>query len=421
MYQAGRKAPLEGGVAGDDPPPSLRRNVVYLGITSLITDVSSEMVASVLPLYLVFHLKQTPLGYGAIDGLRQGATAFLALGSGFLTDRSRKHKQIAAVGYALSAICNLGLLLVGGVLSALAGITLLDRLGKGMRVVPRDALISLSTPRASLGRAFGLHRALDTTGSMLGPIAAFALLAFLPDAFDVVFVMSFFVALIGLGVLVAFVENPRDPEGETGRPRVSLAGALGLLSGARFRTTLVVGAVLGAMTISDGFVYLVMQKRIHFEAHYLPLLYVATPLVYMLLALPFGRLADRVGRGRVYVFGYALLLLLYACALLPGFGLPQLALVVVLLGAYYAATDGVLMALVSALLPSELRASGLALITTTTNLGRFAASLLFGWLWSAYDTRIAVVVFAAGLLVALAGATIALARVQPPSNVRAEP
>ena len=405
MYLAERTAQLTKSLAD----PTLRSdrarvepNVVYLGLTSLITDISAEMVASVLPIYLVFRLQESPLGFGALDGLRQGATAVLALASGLFTDRSRRHKEVATLGYATSALSTLGLLFMGGTWANLAILVVLDRLGKGMRVAPRDALISLSAPREGLARAFGIHRALDTTGSMIGPIVAFALLHFLPNSYDTVFTTSFLVALIGLGVLVTFVHNPRNERGGVASTRVTLRAAAELLRGPRFRTIVLTAAALGLMTVSDGFIYLVMQRRIRFAESSLPLLYVATPAVYMLLAVPMGRLADRIGRRQVFVSGYATLLLLYGCALLPSFGTPQLVLTVVLLGAYYASTDGVLMALVSATLPVELRTSGIAIVSTANNLARLVASLLFGAIWSAYDVNVALGAFAVGLFLVLA-------------------
>src|SRR5439155_5389271 len=132
----------------------------------------------------------------------------------------------------------------------------LDRTGKGIRTAPRDALISLSTPREQLGTAFGVHRALDTTGAMLGPLLAFALLAVAPGRFDTVFVVSFCVALVGLGILTLFVEKPsrtERPAPTPAEPSPSLRAAWGLLAAPRFRVLMVAGSLLGLATMSDGF------------------------------------------------------------------------------------------------------------------------------------------------------------------------
>ncbi len=391
--------------------PRVSRTVLFLGLTSLFTDISAEMVATVLPLYLVLNLQLTPLAFGVIDGLYLGAAALVRLVAGFVADRSRRHKDVAVAGYALSAVSRLGLIAAGPAWVAFAGIVLVDRLGKGIRTAPRDALISLSSPREGLATAFGVHRALDTAGAMIGPLIAFGLLTLVPGAYDAVFVVSLCAALIGLGILTLFVDNRPVPTAAPNAPTVvSIRAAARLVRAPRFSTLLLVGAVLGLATMSDGFLYLTLQRRLDFRVGFFPLLYVATALVYMLLALPAGRLADRFGRGRVFVGGYALLLLVYTALLLPSVGTAEVGVYVVLLGAYYAATDGVLMALASAVLPEDLRSSGLALLTTATSLARLVASILFGLLWTWQGVEIAVWVFMGGLVTAMVLTTAALAR-----------
>lgn len=392
--------------------PLVARTVLLLGLTSLFTDISSEMVSTVLPLYLVYTVGLSPVAYGLIDGLYQGAGALVRVASGFLGDRFRRHKEVASVGYGLSAVCKLGFLAAGGVVGALSAIIVLDRTGKGIRTAPRDALISLSTPKEQLGTAFGVHRALDTTGAMIGPLLAFGLLALAPGRFDAIFVVSFLVALVGLGILVLFVENHREerPAAEQ-KPDVKLRDAARLLRSRSFATVIALGCILGVATMSDGFVYVGLQHRLGFETRFLPLLYVGTSLVYMVLAVPVGKLADRFGRLRVFAGGYGLLLALYAVLLAPNIGPVGLVLCLLLFGTYYAATDGVLMALASPLLPEETRGSGLALLTTGTTLSRLFGSLAFGALWSLAGLNTAVVVFVIGLAAALAVTLVAGRRV----------
>jgi MFS family permease len=377
------------------------RNVVNLGLTSLFTDISSEMVSTILPLYLVFFLRFTPLQFGMLDGLYQGGAALIRLGGGVAADRLQRYKEVAAVGYGLSAVSKLGLLFgAAGGPGLLAASLFLDRTGKGIRTAPRDALISLSSTPANLGLSFGVHRTLDTCGAMLGPLVAFGLLALIPNGFDVIFVASVCFALVGLGVLVLFVEN--RPPAQPHTPQPTLALMRELLRIPRFKYLVVAAACLGVATVSDGFLYLTLQHRLTFAASFIPLLYVATSGVYFLLALPAGRLADQFGRGRVFVAGYGLLLGVYAILLLPqGLGTEALALCILLFGAYYAATDGVLMAFASSLLPGEARTSGLATLTAATGLGSLAASLIFGALWTLFGPETAVSVFASALVLAV--------------------
>ena len=386
------------------------RNVILLGLVSLFTDVSSEMVATILPLYLVYTLGLSPTQFGVVDGLYQGSAALVRVAAGFTGDRLRRHKEVAGVGYLLSALVK-PLFLAAGSASAVGGLVLADRIGKGIRTAPRDALISLSAPRAELGTAFGVHRALDTTGAMLGPLVAFVLLALAPRAYDAVFVVSFFVALVGLAILFLFVERPVDAE-PLERQDVSVRGAAMLLGARHFRTLVVVAAVLGLTTISDGFLYLNLQRRLDFDPAFFPLLYVGTALVYMLLAIPVGRLADRVGRLRVFVAGYGVLLAAYLALLLPTVGPAQALPYLLLLGCYYAATDGVLMAIASSYLPPSLRGSGLALLVTATSLARLLSSVVFGIVWASLGVNVAVVLFSAALLAALTLSAAALRRMR---------
>jgi MFS family permease len=386
------------------------RTVLLLGAVSMLTDISSEMVATVLPLYLVYSLGFTPLQFGLVDGLYQGASALVRLASGFTADRRRRHKEVATVGYALSAVCKLGLVLVGSAFSAIGALVLLDRTGKGIRTAPRDALISLTSERENMATAFGVHRALDTTGAMLGPLVAFGLLTLAPLAFDSLFLVSFCVALVGLGVLVLFVRNPPAASDAPPAPPPSLRDAGRLLRVPGFRMLLLVGGTLGLATLSDAFLYLGLEQRADFHPSVFPLLFVGTASAYMLLAIPAGRLADRVGRGRVFVSGYALLLLVYGLLLLSPAGWPMLPSAVLLLGAYYAATDGVLMAIGSSLCPPELRGTGLAMLGTATSIARLFASILFGAVWVAVGMESAIACFAAVLLLALGLAAISLAR-----------
>ncbi len=373
--------------------------VWFLGLTSLLTDVSSEMITSVLPLYLVVHLGISPLGFGVVDGLQHGVSALLRLASGALADRFHRHKEVAAAGYALSAACRLALLPAGGSLPALAAIVAADRAGKGIRTSPRDALISLAASRGAQGVAFGVHRSLDAAGAMLGPVLAFVLLARQPDGYHGLFVVSFLVALAGLGALLLLVPGDR-PARRAARPP-ALAELSSLLRDRTLRRIALAAGVLGLAVVSDAFLYLVLQRRGGFAASSFPLLFVATSVSAALLATPLGALADRVGRRAVFLAGHAVLLPAYAAAMLADPGWGAVAACVALLGVHYAATDGVLMALASAGLARTQRASGFAVVTTVASLARFAGSVLFGLVWSVAGLGAALALFAGLLLLAL--------------------
>lgn len=208
--------------------------------------------------------------------------------------------------------------------------------------------------------------------------------------------------MIGLGILTLFVENqPVASDDAISEPAPTPRAALRMVRAPGFTPLLVVGTVLSLTTMSDSFLYLTLQRRLDLDIGFFPLLYVATALVYMVLAVPIGQLADRVGRVRVFIGGYLLLLLVYASLLLPTTGIGQVVVALLLFGAYYAATEGVLMALASTVLPGALRSSGLAVLTTATSLARLVASILFGLVWTWQGVTVAVWVFVAGLIIAI--------------------
>jgi len=391
--------------------PAVPPTVWYLGWTSLLTDVSSEMVNGILPLYLVGYLRLSPLQFGIIDGLYQGVSAVLRLAGGYVADRWGRYKETAVAGYAISAVCRLGLLVPGASWTFLASVIAVDRTGKGLRTAPRDAMITLTSTKANLATSFGVHRSMDAAGALAGPLVAFLILAVAPERFDIIFVVSFCVALVGLGVLVTFVDGSAIGTLEVPK-RPSLPGMLRSLFTQSAFVLLSIGAVLLSLaTMSDAFIYLTLQQRLQFAPSVFPLLYVATSLVYAGFAAPAGRLADRFGSRQVFLAGYVALGIVYVSLLLPGAGALSAVLGIVALGAYYAATDGVLMAIAGRLLPPAHCATGLAALATMTSLARLFSSVAVGWLWTTGDVATTVRVFGTALIAAIAIAAFALSRI----------
>jgi MFS family permease len=424
MYTLVRGSLQQAGATGTPPTkagllPRVSRTVLSLGFTSLFTDVSSESVNAVLPLYFLVALRFTPFAFGFIDGINQGAAALVSVFSGVLADRWRRPKTIAASGYGLSALARFLLVGAGGFWPALTAAIGVDRIGKGIRTAPRDAMIAgASTPEA-LGTAFGVHRALDTLGAVLGPIIAFVILSRTADSFSAVFVVSCCFALVGLAVLLVFVSPDRRavvvPAPSTREP-LSMGAVMQLVAAPRFGMLLVVSSVLSLATISDGFLYLVLQRGLHFSIGFFPLLYVGTSLAYFVLAVPAGWLADHVGTGRVFVGGYVLLLLVYTALLRGSFRPLLVAGYLGVFGAYYAATDGVLRAHASVLLPPAMRTSGLGLLTTATSLASLLSSVLFGGIWTLWGSHVAVMCFVSALAAATVLASFQLIVAKPASG-----
>jgi MFS family permease len=288
-----------------------------------------------------------------------------------------------------------------------------DRTGKGLRTAPRDALISLSSTPGTRGRAFGVHRAMDTAGALLGPLVAFWVLRATVDGYDAVFTVSFCVAALGVLVLVLFVPGGRGTPVPAQRP--TLRAAFALLRRRDLRRITVCALLLGLATVSDSFVYLLLQRRLGVPDRWFALLPLGTAAAFLLLAVPLGRLADRVGRWTVFLAGHGALLAGYGLLLGSWHGTALPWLVLALHGCFYAATDGVLMAAASDSVPEGLRSSGLAVVQTGQALTRFACSLLFGAAWTVWGDRAAL----AGAAVALAGCVVVALTLRPKAVVGA--
>jgi MFS family permease len=398
--------------AADEPsqPPRRRAvlmlsgNVFALGTVSLVTDISAEMVTAVLPVYLVLGLHLSPAVYGVIDGTYTGATAVLRLVGGYIADRIHRRKSVAGLGYALSALAKLGLLAVGNSVGAIGAVIAVDRAGKGLRTAPRDALITLSAPPHLYGRAFGVHRMMDTVGAFAGPLVALAILATTAQAYDAVFVASFCIAAFGVLMLVLFVRDRRGSQ--PSKNTVALSAVGGLLRAAPVRRLVLAAGLAGLVTIGDGFVYLLLQRREQLSIGWFPLLAVGTNLSYLLLAMPLGMLADKIGRLKVVLGGYTALVLIYLLLFGPIGGWPLLVMVLALYGLFYASTDGVLIALAGPVLPTALRTTGIALVQTAQALSYLVSSVLFGLAWTAWGPASAT--RTAAVLVVLAVLAVAL-------------
>ena len=384
--------------------------VVTLGIVSLLTDISSESVAAILPLYITGVLGLSTIAFGVLDGLYQGVSAIVRIAGGYASDRLDQPKWVAFTGYALAAVARVGLLFASG-FAAITAVVTADRIGKGIRTAPRDALITASSEPGSLGRAFGVHRMLDNIGAALGPLIAFVILLVVPEGFHIVFTASLAFALIGVLVLGLVVPNVRTRPApgaavrrHTRRPRFDWRR---IWSG-RMRRVLAAAGILGVLTIGDGFVYLVLQARSDFAAQWFPLLYVGTNVAFLAFAIPLGKLADRVGRGRVFVGGHLALLGAYVVAALAVEDLVATVMCLVFLGAFYAATDGVLAALAAEATTTQTRATGIAAAQTVVALSRFVSAAGFGVLWFAVGREPAMIVVAVLLAVAVPVAALVL-------------
>ncbi|GAA1953921.1 MFS transporter [Microbacterium deminutum] len=385
--------------------------VIMLGIVSMLTDISSESVAAILPLYITGILGLSTIAFGFLDGLYQGTSALVRIGAGYVSDRGEQPKWVAFTGYALAAVARVGLLFASG-FAAITAVVTADRIGKGIRTAPRDALITATSRSDNLGTSFGVHRTLDNIGAAVGPLLAFFILLVIPDGFQVVFVASLAFALIGVAILGIIVPNVRTGA-KTTHSTDSTAPDAAPIAPAKpkfdwsvvlkgpMRRVLAAAGILGVLTIGDGFIYLVLQSRSDFAAQWFPLLYVGTNVAFLAFAIPMGRLADRIGRARVFVFGHLALLSAYFIAAMPIADFAATVLCLAFLGLFYATTDGVLAALAAQLTTPETHGTGIAAAQTVVAVTRFIAAVGFGYLWYALGREQSLIVVAILLAVAI--------------------
>lgn len=400
--------------------------VIALGLTSFFTDISSEMVAAVVPIFLTVQLGFSPAAFGLFQAAYELANALLRMAGGLIADRTRKPKETAAFGYGLSTLTRVGLL--GSAVASLPAVPFLlaDRLGKGLRTGPRDAMISLATPEKAWGTAFGFHRSLDATGALLGPLIAFGVLWALPGSFDAVFMLSVGFGMIGFAVIMTWVRNPTTLTPAAPTPMLLSIGQH--WSNRGFRRILLLGGAFGLFSIGDAFAYLVILESSKdtdavglsgFGTQWFPLLFAGTAIGFLVTATPLGRLADSIGRARVWVIGQLCLGGVYALLLTKPTSVFAIISVLALLGLYYGATDGVLPALAAGVIPEHLRSGGLALLTTVVALARMISALGFGLIWDRRSVDSALSVALVGIVATVVVVSgLALLRESP---TRAEP
>jgi MFS family permease len=389
-----------------DPPQSFLRwreiptGVWALGVVSLLMDLSSEMIHALLPLYLVAVLGTSALAVGVIEGIAEATTMVVKIFSGALSDRLGKRKWLATAGYGLAAFTK-PVFPLAPTLGWLIGARFVDRVGKGIRGAPRDALIADLTPAAVRGAAFGLRQSLDTVGAVLGPLVAIVLMALTADDFKFVFWVAVVPAFLSFAVIAFGVGEPDRPAGSKPvRSPLSLA-ELGRL-GSAYWLIVAVASVFTLARFSEAFLLLRAQS-LGLGLTLVPAVMVLMNIVYALAAWPSGVLSDRIGRFGLVAGGFALLL---AADLVLAFatGVGMLGLGVALWGLHMGLTQGLLASLVADTAPVDLRGTAFGMFNLTGGAATLVASVLAGELWDRVGpdgTFIAGAVFTAVALAAL--------------------
>jgi MFS family permease len=380
---------------------ALPRGVWVLGFVSLLMDVSSEMIHSLLPLYLTVGLGASALAVGLIEGVAEATALIVKVVSGVLSDRWRNRKGLAALGYGLGAFSKPFFAMATGPGLVFAA-RFADRIGKGIRGAPRDALVADLTPAAVRGAAFGLRQSLDTVGAFVGPLLAMALMLAWHDDFKAVFWIAVVPGVLSF-LLIAF--GVREPEAKVakaaGPPRFNATTVRSL--GRPFAWVAIAGATLTLARFSEAFLVLRGQS-LGLEVALAPLVMVGMSAVFALSAYPAGLLADRMPARTLLIGGVALLIAAdIVLAVAPGLG--ALGIGVALWGLHMGATQGLLAALVARTAPEHLRGTAFGVFNLACGLSMLAASVIAGALWQ-YAGPAAT--FIAGAAFATASAMIAL-------------
>ena len=362
------------------PPPSstarLPTAIWALGLVSLLMDVSSEMIHALLPLFMVDALGMSVALVGLLEGLAEATALLLKVFSGVISDWFGRRKPLALLGYGLSAVTKPLFALATGPGLVFAA-RLLDRVGKGIRGAPRDALVADLAPPEQRGAAFGLRQALDTVGAFLGPLLATALMLLWADNFRAVFMVALVPALLCLLVLALGVQEPESPHAARRANPIARASLRRLP--AAYWWVVGVGGVFTLARFSEAFLVLRAQQ-VGVGLALVPLVMVAMNAVYAASAYPFGKLADRVPPRTLLAVGLAVLIAADG-VLAVGTHWSGLLLGVALWGVHMGMTQGVLAAMVAGSAPADLRGTAFGFFNLVSGGAMLAASVVAGSLW----------------------------------------
>jgi MFS family permease len=360
---------------------AIPRTVLALGLVSLFMDVSSEIIHSLLPVFLVTILGAGALSVGFIEGIAEAATPITKLFSGAISDWIGKRKPLILLGYGLAALTKPLFPLASGIGTVLVA-RFVDRIGKGIRGAPRDALIGDITPVELRGTAFGLRQAMDTVGAFVGPLLAMLVMAVSTNNFRLVFWIAVVPAIISVLLIVYGVHEPDALPRMERRPFPIQQSELGRLDSA-YWWLVGIATILTLGRFSEAFLLLAAQ-HVGLAVALVPGVLVMMNIVYAASAYPFGRLSDAVSRRVLLAFGA--IFLIAADMVLATAGTPWRVFVGVMLwGLHMGATQGLLSTLVVDAAPADLRGTALGMYNLITGGALLVASVLAGWLWTAFS------------------------------------
>lgn len=382
------------------------RNVTVLGIVSFFTDFSTEMISGMLPSFIVTELGASKALLGGIEGSAELVSYAFRLVSGSLSDKLRRRKIFILLGYGLSTISKPFFSVSFNWIDVLI-VRIIDRIGKGVRTAPRDALISDSVTESTSGKAFGIHRTLDQTGAIAGPIAAYALLQF----FDVrdIFILSLIPGIIAIIILVFFVKEVIG-KGTTEEMQKNF---LYLLKQNRpFTILLLLTGIFGLGAYNYSFILLNSSDVGVIESS-IPLVYATINITHTAVSIPSGIIADRIGKEKVLILGYGILLISSFLMLILSGNFLYAFVIALIYGIYVGITETVQRAVLPKYVDSNLRGTAYGLYSLIIGVGFFIGNILFGYLWDAYSLDVSISFSSIFVASAMIGMTVFIKKFNP--------
>ena len=354
--------------------------IFVLGMVSLLTDLSSQMIVPILPLYLTSVLHVQVGTVGIIEGTAESTASVLKFFSGWISDRFGKRKWLMVGGYGLSNLIK-PFFALSSTWGQVLFIRFADRFGKGIRTSPRDAILADTTTKEERGKAFGFRRSMDTLGAALGPFVAYLILTLWGGSYQAVFWVSAIPGLIATLLLIFYLKDKSNPKiiqsDARSLPAISFKGL-----GSRFVWFTLITTLFTIGNFSDVFLIL-RAKDVGMAAEYIPLTYFAYNIVTSIFSTPFGMISDRIGRRPVLITGYVMFALIYL-----GFGLVHTVLGIWILffiyGLYYATTEGIQKSYVADMVPEGQRGMAMGTFNALTGIAALPASVLAGFLWQSF-------------------------------------
>ncbi len=369
----------------------LEKNIFLLGVISFFNDFSSEMILSVFPAFFTSVLHAGAASLGLVEGIAEAGANFIKIYSGRLSDKIQKRKPFIVLGYLLSVATRPIYPFVSTILGVI-GLRVTDRIGKGLRDSPRDAIISISSPKEDLGKSFGYHRAMDTIGAILGPFLVYCILRKFPFAFDKVFLTSFVIGILAV-IATIFVTDvtARIKDGKLILPSISLFPN-------NFKLYLLALFILsiGSLPIA---VMLLKTQSIGMTIASIPLFYMFYSLSYATFSFIGGKWSDKVGQKKVIIIGNLMLIAGYL-VLEFSYSVPSLILGFLFLGVFPAFTDGVVRSYTAILTNEENRGGAYGLVNAVSGFGLLVAGIFGGYTWQNYGSNVA---FSIGTLFVVLG------------------